>query len=143
MNEDSIALLKECNSGCKSATNSMEQVLQYTDDGGLKKLIEDCNKKHIKLGDECHEMLNKAGCNEEDPSKFVSKMAEIGTEIKLMMNDDSYRIAELMVDGCNMGIKSISKAINKYTKADSEVKNLSYEIISLEQDFMNDLLAYL
>ena len=109
----------------------------------LKKLIEDCNKKHIKLGDECHEMLNKAGCDEEDPSKFVSKMAELGTEIKLMMNDDTYRIAELMVDGCNMGIKSIAKAINKYTDADSEVKNLSYEIISLEQDFMNDLLAYL
>lgn len=143
MNEDSIALLKECNAGCKSATNSMEQVLGYTEDDGLKKLIEDCNKKHVKLGDECHEMLNKAGCNEEDPEKLVSKMAEFGTEIKLMLNDDSYRIAELMVDGCNMGIKSISKAINKYHKADVDIKNLSYEIISVEQDFMNDLLGYL
>lgn len=143
MNEDSIALLKECNSGCKSATNSMEQVMEYVKDDGLKKLIENCNKKHVNLGDECHEMLNKAGCKEEDPEKFVSKMAELGTEIKLMMNDDTYRIAELMVDGCNMGIKSIAKAINKYNEADNDAKNISYELISLEQDFMNDLLAYL
>ena len=28
MNEDSINLLKECNSGCKSATNSMGQVMR-------------------------------------------------------------------------------------------------------------------
>lgn len=143
MNEDSISLLKECNSGCKSATNSMEQVMEYVKDDGLKKLIENCNKKHINLGDECHDMLNKAGRDEEDPEKFSSKMAELGTEFKLMLNDDSYRIAELMVDGCNMGIKSISKAINKYHKADADVKNISYELISIEQDFMNDLLAYL
>lgn len=36
MNEDTINLLQECNAGCKSATNSMEQVLPYIKNENLK-----------------------------------------------------------------------------------------------------------
>ena len=41
MHEDSINLLKECNSGCKSATNSMEQVLPYITNEKLVKIEQD------------------------------------------------------------------------------------------------------
>lgn len=143
MNEDSIALLKECNSGCKNATNSMEQVLPYVKEDKLRKIIEDYNKKHIKLGDECHKLLNEAGEDEKDPNGFTQAMASIGTEFKLLVNDGSEKIAELMVDGCNMGIKSISKCVNKLKGAENKVKDISFEIISIEQDFMNELLAFL
>ncbi len=143
MNNDSIELLKECNSGCKNATNSMEQVLPYVKDDKLRKIIEDYNKKHIKLGDECHNLLNEAGEDEKDPGSFSQAMASIGTEVKLLVNDGTDKIAELMVDGCNMGIKSISRCVNKFRGAESKVKDISFEIISIEQDFMNELLAFL
>lgn len=143
MNSDSINLLKECNSGCKNATDSMEQVLSFVKDEKLKKIIEDYDDKHIKIGDECHKILNKEGESEEDPNKITMAMAWFGTEVKLMINDGSDKIAELMVDGCNMGIKSLSKYNNKYRNAESKIKDLVFELISVEQDFMNELLAFL
>lgn len=143
MNSDSINLLKECNSGCKSATDSMEQVLSFVREEKLKKLIEDYDKKHIKIGDECHKILNKEGEREEDPNKLAMAMAWFGTEVKLTINDDTGKIADMLVDGCNMGIKSLSKYRNKYTGAESEIKDLVFELISIEQDFMNELLAFL
>lgn len=143
MNNDSIELLKECNSGCKNATNSMEQILPYVKEDRLKRIIEDYNSKHIKLGDECHKLLNDEGEDEKDPNGFTQAMASIGTEFKLLVNDGSEKIAELMVDGCNMGIKSISKCVNKFKAAENKVKDISFEIISIEQDFMNELLAFL
>jgi hypothetical protein len=52
MNEDTIFLLRECNAGCKSATNSMEQVMPYLADEKLKSIIDEYNDQHIKLADE-------------------------------------------------------------------------------------------
>lgn len=143
MSNDTIKLLKECNSGCKSATNSMEQVQQYISDEGLKILIDEYNDKHIKIGDECHQMLNELDKDEKDPKPMAKAFSWISTEFKLMMDDNSYKIAEIMIDGCNMGIKSVSKYINKYKNASNESMELAKRLVRIEQEFMNELLKYL
>ncbi len=143
MNEDTIKLLKGCNAGCKSATNSMEQVQPYISDEGLKALINEFNDKHIKVGDECHQMLNELKEEEKDPKPMAKAFSWISTEVKLMMNDDSHKIADIMIDGCNMGIKSVSEYINKYKTASKESMDLAKKLVSIEQDFMNKLLIYL
>lgn len=143
MSKDTLELLKECNAGCKSATNSMEQVQAYVKDSQLKKIIEQYNKEHIQIGDECHKILDKAGETEKDPSPMAKTFSWISTEIKMMINDDEKKIADIMVDGCNMGIKALSRYLNEYKEADKESRNLTRKLIRLEQDFMNDLLVYL
>lgn len=143
MSKDTLELLKECNAGCKSATNSMEQVQAYVKDRELKKIIEQYNKEHILIGDECHKILDKAGETEKDPSPMAKTFSWISTEIKMMINDDEKKIADIMVDGCNMGIKALSRYLNEYKEADKESRNLTKKLICLEQDFMNDLLRYL
>ncbi len=143
MNEDTINLLKECNSGCKSATNSMEQVNPFIRNEKLKSIIDEYNDKHIKIGDECHQMLNEYQEEEKDPHVMAKAFSWIGTEMKLMMNDDTHKIADLMIDGCNMGIKSVSEYINKYKTASKESMDLAKKLVKIEQEFMNELLGYL
>lgn len=143
MSNDTVKLLRECNAGCKSATNSMEQVLRYLDNEDLKILIDEYNDKHIKLGDECHQMLNELDEEEKDPNKMAKTFSWISTEVKLMMDDNSQKIAELMIDGCNLGIKSLSKYINQYKNASNESVDLAKRLIKIEQEFMNELLKYL
>ena len=143
MSNDAVKLLRECNAGCKSATNSMEQVLRYLDNEDLKNLIDEYNDKHIKLGDECHQMLNELDEEEKDPDKMAKTFSWISTEVKLMMDDNSQKIAELMIDGCNLGIKSLSKYINQYKNASNESVDLAKRLIKIEQEFMNELLKYL
>lgn len=143
MNEDTIKLLKEVNSGCKSGTNSMEQVMPVTKNEDLKAIISKYNDYHIKLGDECHVLLNEIDKDEKDPPKMAKVMSWVSTEMKLMLNDDTHKIAELMIDGCNMGIKSLSEYINKYKAATQESIAIAQRLVRLEQDFMNELLPYL
>lgn len=143
MNEDTIKLLKECNSGCKSATNSMEQVQSFIGDEKLKSIIDRYNKMHIKIGDECHQLLNDCNEDEKDPNVLAKAFSWISTEMKLMVNDDSHKIADIMIDGCNMGIKSVSEYINKYKAASKESSDLAKNLVKIEQDFMNELLAFL
>ena len=143
MNDDTIKLLKECNAGCKSATNSMEQVQQYISNEELKTLIDEYNDRHIKLGDECHQMLNELNEDEKDPKPMAKAFSWISTEIKLMMDDTSHKIADLMIDGCNMGIKSVSKYMNQYKAASNESMDLANKLVKTEQEFMNKLLKFL
>lgn len=143
MSNDTIALLKECNAGCKSATNSMEQVLEFVKEDKLKELIERYNKKHVELGDKCHELLNKANEEEEDPHPMAKAFSWLSTEVKMLVNDGQQKIADLMVDGCNMGIKSLSKYLNEYKDAEGLAKDITKKLIRLEQDFMAELLEYL
>lgn len=143
MNEDTVSLLKECNSGCKSATSSMEQVLGYVKNEKLAALIKKYDEKHIKAGDECHELLNKMNQKEKDPSKVAMMFAELGTDMKLMLEQSAHKAADLLIDGCTMGIKSLSEYINKYRNADEKVVNLTRKLIKIEQDFMTELLEFL
>lgn len=142
MNVQTIQLLKDCNSGCKSATDSMEQVMQYVEKEELKKLIDKYNQKHIEIGEECHDLLNKLGAGEEDPSIMAKTYSFLSTKAKLMINDDSKKIAELMMDGCNMGIQSISEALNCCQEASKESIALANKLVKEEQKFMDELRAF-
>lgn len=143
MNSDTINLLKECNSGCKNATSSMEQVLGYVENEKLKNVINDYNQQHIKIGDECHNLLNKYGSNEKDPQPMAKAMSFISTEVKMMTENKTKKAAEIMMDGCNMGIKSVSSYINQYSHADNESVNMANRIVKLEQSFIEDLREFL
>ncbi len=143
MNEDTICLLKECNAGCKMATNSMEQVMEYVKNDELRKLIDQYNEPHIALGEECNQLLKEDNKEEKDPPPMAKTFSWLTTEVKLMMNDDSNKIAKIMINGCNMGIQSLSEYVNKYVNASKEVVDLANRLIQIEQDFMNDLRVFL
>lgn len=143
MNEDTMCLLKECTAGCKTATNSMEQVMQYVENDELHKLIDKYNKPHIEIGEECSELLKESDKEEKDPSVMTKAFSWISTEVKLMVNDDTNKIAKIMMDGCNMGIQSLSEYINEYANASKESLTLAKKLVKTEQNFMNDLRAFL
>ena len=144
MKNDTIDLLKECNAGCKSATNSMEQVLPFVkDDHPLHDIIMKYNDEHISIGDECHALLNKVHENEKDPHLAAKVFSWISTEVKLMMDAQPEHVAELLSDGCHMGIKSLSQYLNQYSNASEESRKLARKLIDCEHRFYQELLPRL
>lgn len=55
---------------------------------------------------------------------MASFFAKVKSEVKLMSEHPDVSAAELIIDGCNMGIRSIYKYFNKYPAADAEIKDL-------------------
>lgn len=143
MEKDTIDLLQECNSGCKMATSSIEQVLPCISNKAFEKMIDDYNKQHIALGDEAHKLLNEHRADEKDPHPVAKAMSWITTEAKLTIQGDQKHIAKLLMDGCNMGIQSISEHKHKFKEANRESVDLADRLVKLEEDFMVDLKKYL
>lgn len=141
-NDDTIKLLKECNAGVKMGVSGIEQVLEHAEPE-LKALLEDYLKKHQLIEDATHNKLNDFHDTEKDPSALAEIMSKAKINFKMMTTPTDAEIADLMIDGCNMGIKSVSRYLNQYPTAKPEIRELTERLVKLEQDFMNALRPYL
>ena len=70
-------------------------------------------------------------------------MSWLKTGMKLAMDESDATIADLMTDGCNMGVKSLNRYLNQYTAADEYSKDITKRLINLEQQLSVDLRGYL
>ena len=61
----------------------------------------------------------------------------------LAMNDSDKTVADLMTDGCNMGVKSLNKYLNQYEAADEVSKDITKRLINLEEKLAVDIRQYL
>lgn len=143
ISSDTIGLLKECNSGIKMGVNSIDDVYDRVSSDRLKKILDDSKDKHSKLGNRTHTYLNSLNYDEKDPHPMAKVMSWTKTNMKLAMNESDQTIADLMTEGCNMGIKSLNKYLNQYTEADEEAKSIAKELIAIEQSLVDDVKEYL
>ena len=143
MHMESIKLLRECNSGCKMAIESMDQILEFVTNPNLAKLIEKSKEKHRKLEEETSQRLADAGSQGKDPGVMASAFSWMTTEIKMLMKECDNKVAKIMMDGCNMGIQSISEKINEWRNADEDSRSLAHRLVAEEEHFMQQLKAYL
>lgn len=141
--QDSIHLLKECDAGSKMAVTSLEEILEKTQNENLKELLTETKKHHEKLGNEIHALLEEYNSEEKEPNPMAKGMSWMKTTMKMGIHDSDQTIADLITDGCNMGIKSLYKYRNQYPDADSKVKELCSRLISIEVQLRKELRAYL
>lgn len=141
--EDTKKLLEECNSGCKMAINSIEQVLEYAKDVKQKEILMDYKEQHEHLEQESSMQLKEAGWEEKEPKAMASAMSWFTTEIKMMKEDDSHQIAKLMMDGCNMGVQSVCEYQNRYPNASGTAKAIAENLIRVEEKFYQKMKPFL
>lgn len=143
MEESTKKLLEECSLGCKMAASSMEQVSKYITGDRLGDVIADYKEKHEQLGKKADHILQHVGEEPKEPGMAVSAYSWLTTEMKMKLNDDDAEISKIMMNGCNMGIQSISGFLNQYEDASQESKELARELVQTEESFMKDLKQFL
>jgi len=142
-NNDTIRLLKECDAGTKMAVSSINEVLESVKNQDLYVLLDETKDHHEKLGNEIHSLLNEYGSEEKEPNVMAKGMSWLKTNVKLSMDECSATVADLIIDGCNMGVKSLYKYLNQYPAANETVKDITHRLISIEEQLCKELRAYL
>ena len=141
--QDTIRLLRECDAGVKMGVSSIDEVLEYVKSDSLKKALIDCKTAHKKLETEIDESLNRFGDEGKEPNPIAKGMSWMKTNIKLIMHESDHTIADLITDGCDMGVKSLSKYLNQYKAADESSKDIAKRLIDLEERLGQDIRGYL
>ncbi len=140
---DTIKLLRECDAGIKMGVTSINDVLDYVRDEKLRKCLADCRNKHDRLQEEIQTLLDQYQDDGKEPNAMAKSMSWMKTNVKLVMNESDGTIADLMTDGCNMGVKSLNKYLNQYKAADEKTKDIAKRLINLEEKLAVDIRCFL
>ena len=141
--QDTIRLLRECDAGIKMGVSSLEQVMDYAKNEKLRNILTKSKIDHEKVKEEIQAMLDNFHDDGKNPNPLIQKMSQVKTSMGLMVNDADYKIADIMTDGCNMGIKSLSKYLNEYKAASEESKYITRKVIKIEEKLSRDLREFL
>ena len=141
--QDTIKLLRECDAGIKMGVSSIEDILDNVRDKEFEKLLTDCKNEHEKLDRELQQLLDKYHDDGKEPAAIAKGMSWMKTNMKLSYDDSDEMVADLMTDGCNMGVKALNKYLNKYKAADEVSKDITKRLINLEEKLAIDIRRFL
>lgn len=143
MQDDTIKLLRECNAGIKMGISSLEDVMTHVKDAHLEKLLKQSKDTHCRLGDQTHAYLKEYQDEGKEPAAMAKMMSWVKTNVKFTEEDSDRVVADLITDGCNMGVKSLYRYLHQYRAAEPKVKKLAEEAISAEETLIKDMREYL
>ena len=141
--QDTIKLLRECDAGVKMGIASIQDVTPHIRSDKLSKLLSDCKSKHDDLQFEIQQKLDRFQDDGKDPNPIAKSMSWMKTNLKLGMEDTDATVADLITDGCNMGVKSLNRYLNQYKAADEFSKDITKRLINLEEKLAVDIRGFL
>jgi len=140
---DTIKLLRECDAGVKMGVSSIDDVVGRVKSDSFKHCLEVSKTEHEQLGSEIEQMLARYQDDGKNPNPIVKGMSWMKTNLMLSMEDSDKTIADLMTDGCNMGVKSLNRYLNQYEAAEERAKDITKRLINLEESLTTDIKEYL
>lgn len=141
--QDTIRLLRECDAGVKMGISSIDDVLPKVKADSLEQYLVDCRNEHVRLQEEIEVLLENYQDDGKDPNPIVKGMSWVKTNVKLAVENSDETIADLMTDGCNMGVKSLNQYLNEYKAANEKSKDICKKLINLEEKLTTDIRGYL
>lgn len=143
MKDDTIKLLRECNAGIKMGVSTLDDVMEHVKEDSLRRLLAKSKETHTRLGNTTHEYLKEYHDEGKEPAMMAKAMSKLKTGMKLDNEGPDSTVADLVTDGCNMGIKSLYRYMNQYPAAEDKVKKLAREVADAEETLVKDLRGYL
>ena len=141
--QDTIKLLRECDAGVKMGISSIDDVLEHVKKEDFRKKLTKCRQEHEDLQMKILQELEKYQDDGKNPNPIAKGMSWMKTNMKLSMEESDATVAELMTDGCNMGVKSLNRYLNQYKAADEVSKDMAKRLINLEEKLAVDIRGYL
>ncbi|MDO4864183.1 MAG: hypothetical protein Q4A05_08445 [Ruminococcus sp.] len=140
---DTIRLLRECDSGIKMGITAIDEVIGHVKGDRMQSVLRDSKHESERLQTDLQKALHDYHDEGKDPNPMVQGMSWVKTNWEMLIDGTDSKIAELMMDGCNMGIKSLSRYMNQYKAADERSKDIAKRLITSEEKLSSDMRQYL
>lgn len=143
MKEDTLHLLSECAAGTDMALRSLEDVLKNAPDGPLQRILRESKQQHEQLAAQTQTLLHAQGKTAKPANAAARAMSWMKTETMLAMKPGDATTADLISDGCSMGIKSLARYCNQYPAASQQARGIAQDLIRLEDQLVKQMRPFL
>ena len=141
--EENINALDEIHKGSCMGMDAIHFILEKVEDESFKDILEKQYQTYQNINKDIEKIYPKY--NEGKPhstSAMTKAMTYSGIEMKTMSDTSNSKIAELLVQGTNMGIIEGRKILNN-KKVDSEVEHLIDRYVGMQEKYLEVLKKYL
>ena len=122
---------------------AINDVMSYVSSGELKGSLNKSMNENRRIMKDLQSQLNRFHDGGKDPNAMLKSMAWLKTNVRLKMNSSDSVVADLITDGCNMGIKSLNRYLNEYKAADERTKDIARDIIGTEERLAYEIRKFL
>ena len=142
--DNNVKVLKEVCKGVKMGLDAIEYVEdKVKDDTEFKKTI----KHEYSMYNNILDKVNRAftDYNEEPREETLKDKAFLwyGIQMNTLIDNTTSKIAELLMQGTNMGIIEGRRLLNKNTDLDTNVDKLLHDFVSFQEQSVERLKHYL
>ena len=138
-----VDVLDELNKGACMGMDAIKFVLDKVEDEEFHELLERQYDGYKKISDKICELYPEYSSKEPHETSTINKvMTWYGIEMKTMLDKSNSKIAELLLEGTNMGIIEGRKLLN-HKGTDKEVEKLVSEYVKNQEKAVEDLKKYL
>lgn len=142
-NENEINVLDELNKGACMGMDAISFVLDKVEDDNFKELLERQYDGYKKISNKICELYPEYSKDEPHETNAMNKaMTWYGIEMKTMFDKSNSKIAELLLQGTNMGIIEGRKLLN-HKGTDKEVEKLVSDYVKNQEEAVEQLKKYL
>ncbi len=142
--EENINILNELNKGACMGMDSINMIKDKIKDKEFKNVVEKIYKKYEEISRNINKLYYKYDrVDEPKTTNPISKaMLWSGIEINTLADTSDSKLAELLLNGINMGIIEGRKILNNKF-SDIEVEDLIKEFIRMQEGSVEELKQYL
>lgn len=136
-------VLDEMNKGTTMGMEAVTDILEKVKGKDLKRLLKDMHKEYHTIEEKIQSIYSNYA--EGDPHEINSMnkwMTDMGIDMRTMMDHSDSKLAELLLQGTNMGIIEGRRLLNQ-KEMDDEVKEILEEFVTLQEKNVEALKKYL
>ena len=135
-------LYEEIYRGCKMGAESLVNLLPKVTDDGLKNEITAQLDRYEEYASKAREALFDLDASPKEENVFTKMSAKMGVMMNTMLDATSSHIAQMIIEGCSMGITELLKVVHAYGIKD-EAEQLARDVISFEESCSENMKKYL
>ena len=140
---ENINALDEINKGACMGMDAITFVLDKIEDSNFKKVVEEEHQGYHQIEEEITKIYHKYDDGKpRETNAFTKAMTFSGIEMKTLTDTSNSKIAELLLQGVNMGIIEGRKILNQ-KKLNNEVRNIVSKYVTMQEKYVEVLKKYL
>ena len=142
-NKDDVNVLDELNKGTCMGRDAIKMILDKVEDEELYKELEKEYNNYKELSDKIVELYPEYDDGEPHETNILNKaMTWYGIEMKTLLDDTSSKLAELIMQGVNMGIIEGRRLLNS-KDIDESVHELTQRYVDMQEEAVENLKKFL
>lgn len=141
--EITTKLIDEAYKNVRMASFAIDSIITKIENKELENLLRKQNEFYLNIANKLEKISNDYKHTPVDINIFLKGTSFASIKMKTMINNETATLATMLIEGTTMGITEMIKSQNEHPSKSKELLNITNQIISAEEDFVESLKKFL